>query len=214
LDTGGTGWLLKAEGIGDRYHSKMFQHIGNYLNHVFGDMTPHRQVIKNNSMSQDNSTESIPMYGSRWSMGTNTPFSAGRFIGEHHLMHTINSAEFSHQDRAQMQKMGRDLSDSYQKFREARDAGRGSQDKIPVLSIRYSRSQQRYSQWVQNRIARKIGMIDHIIMHPELRRRFGLSGNGNMPTLSLNGAYLDHPDFQKPLKARESTIEWPNGQRR
>ena len=211
--TGGTGWLLKDEGIGDRYHSQMFQHIGNYLNHVFGDMTQHRQAIQNNS-SPNSTPESIPMYGSEWKAGTFTPSSVGRFIGDHHLMHAINSAEFSHQDRAQMQNMGRDLSESYQKFREARGSRRVAQDELLVLSQRFAQSQQRYNQWLQSRIAKKIGLIDHIIMHPELRRRFGLSGNGNMPTLSLNGAYLDHPDFQKPLEARESTIEWPNGQRR
>ena len=168
FDTGRTGWLMKDEGIGDRYHSKMFQHIGNYLNHVFGDMTQHRQAIQNNS-SPSSTPESIPMYGSEWTMNPSGTPSVGRFIGGQHLMDTINSAEFSPQDRAQMQQMGRDLSESSQK----------------------PQSQQRYKQWIQSRIARKIGLIE---------------GDGK--------AYFDHPDFQKPLEARESGIEWPNGQRR
>lgn len=216
FDTGGTGWVIKHDGIGDRYHSQIFQHIGNYLNHVFGDMTPHAQAIRKNSLP-DSTPESIPMYGSEWTMNQSGTFSHGRFIGDNYLMHAINSAEFSPQDRSQMQQMGRDLSDSYQKFRELKGLNYRyhiPQDELLAMSQRYSQSQQRYNQWVQNRIAKKIGLIDHITMHPEVRRRFGLSGNGNMPTLSLNGAYLDHPDFQKPVQDRENAIEWPNGQRR
>ena len=182
-------WIFKQKGIGDAYHAPLYSHIGNYFNTVLGDLTLQQKSIRSHAGMENYSDQAgmedyfdpnppIRMYGSRHPIKlgfTDDPdWAIGHYFSANQLTDILNNVALTPNQRKNVRATG----------------------------INATKDPLSYTKTIQEIIIEKLTRLNHIMMDPAMRQRFGLPGFGGGPVKDLNGMFIESPNYGIPPEDR------------